>query len=152
MMAWTVLPKLKERTMPTPASATQARAKPTSRTLSAAGLRAFFNIALAWGLNTEEQMVLLGAPGRSTFFKWKASPKSADLKRDTLERLSYILGIYKALQILLPDASASDAWVKKPNAAPLFGGRSALERMLGGNIGDLLAVRQYLDARRGGWA
>lgn len=138
--------------MPAPASAAQARAKPTSRTLSAAGLRTFFNIALAWGLSTDEQMVLLGAPGRSTFFKWKSAPQSADLKRDTLERLSYLLGIYKALQILLPDASAADAWVKKPNAAPLFGGKSALERMLGGNIGDLLAVRQYLDARRGGWA
>jgi hypothetical protein len=137
--------------MPAPASAAQAKAKPTSRTLSAAGLRAFFNIAQAWSLSTDEQMVLLGAPGRSTFFKWKSAPKSADLKRDTLERLSCILGIYKALQILLPDAGACDAWVRKANAAPLFGGESALDRMLGGNIGDLLAVRQYLDARRGGW-
>lgn len=138
--------------MSAPATAARPRAKPSTRTLSAAGLRTFFNIAQAWGLSTEEQMVLLGAPGRSTFFKWKSAPQSADLKRDSLERLSYILGIYKALQILLPDANASDAWVKRPNTAPLFGGKSALDRMLGGNIGDLLAVRQYLDARRGGWA
>ena len=143
--------------MPSPATAAKvkpakAQAKPSSRDLSAAGLRAFFNIARDWGLNTDEQMVLLGAPGRSTFFKWKSAPESADLKRDTLERVSYILGIYKALQILLPDARAADAWVKKPNAAALFGGKSALERMLGGNVADLLAVRQYLDARRGGWA
>ncbi|MDP2833229.1 MAG: MbcA/ParS/Xre antitoxin family protein [Pseudomonadota bacterium] len=124
----------------------------TSKAMSAAGLRAFFNIAGSWGLNTDEQMVLLGAPGRSTYFKWKSAPESADLKRDTLERLSYILGVYKALQILLPDTTAADAWVKKPNTAPLFGGNSALDRMLGGNMGDLLAVRQYLDARRGGWA
>ena len=127
-------------------------AQPSNRALSAAGLRAFFNIARDWGLNTDEQMVLLGAPGRSTFFKWKSAPESADLKRDTLERVSYILGIYKALQILLPSPAAAGAWVKKPNAAPLFGGKSALERMLGGNVADLLAVRQYLDARRGGWA
>ena len=143
--------------MPSPAAAAKAQpakaqAKPSSRDLSAAGLRAFFNIARDWGLNTDEQMVLLGAPGRSTFFKWKAAPEAADLKRDTLERVSYLLGIYKALQILLPDASAADAWVTKPNAASLFGGKSALERMLGGNVADLLAVRQYLDARRGGWA
>ena len=138
--------------MPAPATATRAKVKPASRTLSAAGLRAFFNIAQAWELSTDEQMVLLGAPGRSTFFKWKAAPQGADLKRDTLERLSYVLGIYKALQILLPDSAASDAWVKRSNAAPLFGGKSALDRMLAGNIGDLLAVRQYLDARRGGWA
>lgn len=135
-----------------PATALQAPPKPSSRDLSAAGLRAFFNIARDWGLSTDEQMVLLGAPGRSTFFKWKSTPEAADLKRDTLERLSYLLGIYKALQILLPAATAADAWVKKPNSAPLFGGKSALDRMLGGNVADLIAVRQYLDARRGGWA
>lgn len=134
------------------ATALQAPPKASNRDLSAAGLRAFFNIARDWELSTDEQMVLLGAPGRSTFFKWKAAPETADLKRDTLERLSYLLGIYKALQILLPAAAAADAWVKKPNSAPLFGGRSALDRMLGGNVADLIAVRQYLDARRGGWA
>jgi hypothetical protein len=138
--------------MPAPARIVQANIPPSNRAMSAAGLRAFFNIAQAWSLNGGEQMVLLGAPPRSTFFKWKSAPETADLKRDTLERLSYILGIYKALQILLPDSAAADAWVKKSNSAPLFGGKSALDRMLGGNIGDLLAVRQYLDARRGSWA
>jgi hypothetical protein len=120
--------------------------------MSAAGLRAFFNIAGDWKLGVDEQLLLLGSPGRSTLFKWKASPASARLGRDTLERLSYLLGIYKALQILLPDPAAADAWVRKKNAAPLFGGRSALDRMLAGNVADLLAVRQYLDAMRGGWA
>ncbi|MEO6422724.1 MAG: MbcA/ParS/Xre antitoxin family protein [Candidatus Nitrotoga sp.] len=134
------------------AQAAKPQAKPSSRNISAAGLRAFFNIARDWGLTTDEQMVLLGAPGRSTFFKWKSTPESADLKRDTLERVSYLLGIYKALQILLPSIEAADAWVKKPNSAPLFGGKRALDRMLGGNVADLVAVRQYLDARRGGWA
>jgi hypothetical protein len=66
--------------------------------------------------------------------------------------LSYLLGIYKALQVLLPATAAADAWIKKPNDAPLFAGQSALARMLGGNVADLIAVRQYLDARRGGWA
>jgi hypothetical protein len=124
--------------------------KPNNRDLSAAGLRAFFNIARDWGLSTDEQMVLLGSPGRSTFFKWKSATESADLKRDNLERLSYILGIYKALQVLLPSIAAADAWIKKPNSALLFGGKSALDRMLAGNVADLLAVRQYLDAQRGG--
>lgn len=138
--------------MPALAGASQAKAQPSRKDMSAAGLRAFFNIAQDWGLSEQEQLVLLGQPSRSTYYKWKSAPETADLKRDTLERLSYILGIYKALQILLPDLAAADAWVKKPNTAPLFGGKSALDRMLGGNIGDLLAVRQYLDARRGGWA
>jgi len=141
-----------EGAMQPTAHAVKAPPTPGRRELSAAGLRAFFNIARDWGLNTDEQMVLLGAPGRSTFFKWKSAPESAALRRDTLERLSCILGIYKALQILLPDAAAADAWVKKPNSAPGFGGQRALDRMLGGNVADLVAVRQYLDARRGGWA
>ncbi len=138
--------------MPNAARALKPHSPPDSRAIAAAGLRAFFNIARDWQLNTDAQMVLLGTPGRSTFFKWKAAPESADLKRDTLERLSYILGIYKALQILLPDTAATDAWVKKPNTAPLFGGQSALDRMLGGNVADLMVVRQYLDVQRGGWA
>ncbi len=96
--------------------------------------------------------MLLGAPARSTFFKWKSVPAEARLSRDTLKRLSYLPGIYKALQILLPEPARADGWLRKPNQASVFGGRSALERMLGGNVGDLLAVRQYLDAMRGGWA
>jgi len=138
--------------MPHPSPAVKTPTQPSSRDLSAAGLRAFFNIARDWNLNTDEQMVLLGAPGRSTFFKWKSAPEAADLKHDTLERLSYLLGIYKALQVLLPATASADAWIKKPNDAPLFAGQSALARMLGGNVADLVAVRQYLDARRGGWA
>ncbi|CAN7573374.1 MbcA/ParS/Xre antitoxin family protein [Caballeronia sp. LjRoot34] len=120
--------------------------------MSAAGLRAFFNIARDWTLSADEQIVLLGSPGRSTFFKWKATPQTARLGRDTLERLSLILGIYKALQILLPQAEAADGWIKRANTAPPFGGRRALDRMLAGNVSDLVAVRQYLDAMRGGWA
>ena len=69
-----------------------------------------------------------------------------------LERLSYLFGIYAALQILLPVGERADEWVRKPNAAPVFGGRSALERMLGGQVADLYVVRHYLDAQRGGKA
>ena len=81
---------------------------------------------------------------------WKRTG-AGQLTRDTLERLSYVLGIYKALQVLLPSPEAADAWVRKPNAAPLFGGKPALARMLSGNVADLYVVRQYLDAQRGGW-
>ncbi|KND54115.1 hypothetical protein BVER_05694 [Candidatus Burkholderia verschuerenii] len=128
------------------------RLAPAYGEMSAAGLRAFFRIAEAWSLSTEEQIILLGTPGRSTFFKWKQTPESARLGRDTLERLSLILGIYKALQILLPEPTAADTWIKRANNAPPFGGRPALDRMLAGNVSDLVAVRQYLDAMRGGWA
>ncbi len=134
--------------VPTPALPTV-----TPQAMAAAGLRAFGRIASAWGLSVDEQLCLLGQPPRSTFFAWRKQPDKASLPRDTLERLSNLLGIYKSLQILLPDPAAADARVRKPNAAPPFGGRSALDCMLGGNVSDLNLVRRYLDGvRGGGWA
>ena len=115
---------------------------------AAAGLRAFVRIAEAWHLSIAEQLTLLGLSSRSTYFKWRKEPQ-VRLPRDTLERISYLLGIYKALQLLLPEARAADEWIRRPNEAPLFGGRSALDRMLSGNVSDLYIVRQYLDAQRG---
>jgi hypothetical protein len=125
----------------------------SSQRLSAAGIKAFTRIAALWGLTVDEQLLLLGEPARSTFFAWRKHPERASLPRDTLERISNLLGIYKALQILFPDAAVADAWIRKPNSAALFGGRSALQRMLAGNVSDLHAVRRYLDAvRGGGWS
>ena len=121
--------------------------------MAAAGLRAFARISQAWGLSVEEQLTLLGQPPRSTFFAWRKHPETAALSPDTLERLSNILGIYKSLQILLPEPAAADSWVRKPNTAPLFGGGTALARMLAGNVSDLNLVRRYLDSvRGGGWS
>jgi hypothetical protein len=117
--------------------------------LSSAALQAFFNLSARWGLNASQERVLLGSPPESTFFKWKAEKTARRLGRDVLERISYLLGIYKALSILLPSSRAADEWVKKPNTAPLFHGRSALERMLGGSLVDLADVRRFLDAQRG---
>jgi hypothetical protein len=120
-----------------------------SAAATAAALRTFWRIAEAWQLDAAEQTTLLGV-GRTTLYQWKQGKVSAQLDRHVLERLSYLFGIYAALQILLPVAQQADAWVRKPNAAPLFAGRSALERMLGGQVADLYVVRHYLDAQRGG--
>jgi hypothetical protein len=96
----------------------QAPASVSPQQMAAAGLRAFAGIASAWNLSVDEQLALLGQPPRSTYFTWRKHPDRAVLPRDTLERLSNILGIYKSLQILLPDAAAADAWVRQPNQAP----------------------------------
>jgi len=116
--------------------------------LGGPALRAFFNIAERWNLRIADQRRLLGDPPESTFYKWKRL-QSGTLGRDTLERISYLLGIFKDLQILFPDAAQADGWVHRANRSGLFGGRSALERMLSGNVADLYVVRQYLDAQRG---
>ena len=116
--------------------------------LGGPALRAFFAIADAWGLRAGEARRLLGDPPESTFYKWKKQ-RDGTPGRDVLERISHVLGIFKSLQILFPDPTRADAWIRRANAAPAFGGRSALERMLGGNVADLYVVRRYLDAQRG---
>ena len=141
--------------VPEPAAATpRPLADPgAAARMSAAGLRAFARIAALWQLSVDTQLCLLGQPSRSTYFAWRRSPEQARLPRDTLERLSNLLGIYKSLQILLPAPEAADAWVHQPNSAPLFAGRSALQLMLDGNLSDLHLVRRYLDSvRGGGWS
>lgn len=115
---------------------------------SGPALRTFARIADIWGLKQTERSVLLALP-RSTYFAALKSPSRARLSRDTLERISYVFGIYKALQILLPRGEAADAWIRNANAAPIFNGRSPLAVMLGGNVADLYVVRRYLDGNRG---
>jgi hypothetical protein len=131
--------------VPTMPSTTTVKA--TSRKdLTGPALRTFFRIAEAWKLQEQEQMRLLGLESRSTFQSWKRGSVST-IPKDALERISYILGIYKGLHILL--SQTADDWVRKPNAAKTFSGRSALDRMMSGNVADLFVVRQYVDAQRG---
>lgn len=114
--------------------------------LTGPALRTFFRIADAWGLKEQEQMQILGLDSRSTFQSWKRGGVAA-ISKDALERISYVMGIYKGLQILLP--KTANEWIRKPNKAGLFGGRPAIERMTSGNVADLFVVRQYVDAQRG---
>lgn len=123
-------------------------AVPASRDLAGPALRAFFQIARRWTLNTDQERKLLGSPPRSTYFRWKKD-LAGPVPRDVLERISYLLGIYKALHILFPNDEQADRWVSRANVAPLFGGGTAMERMLAGQVADLFVVRQYVDAQRG---
>ena len=116
--------------------------------LGTAALQAFFNITERWGLTAAEQRVLLGDPPASSFYKMRAE-QAGRLTHDMLERISYVMGIYKSLRILLPDELTANSWLKKPNEGPLFGGNSALDKILQGNVADLCDVRRYLDAERG---
>ena len=116
------------------------------RQVDAVALKAFFNLASEWGLSVEEQLTLLGRPGKRTLYRWKAGDV-AGLPPDTLERISVLLGIYKALEILLPVPGRAQSWIRRANEA--FGGRSGLDVMLSGKVDDLYQVRRHLDAWRG---
>ena len=113
--------------------------------LNQVALKTFFNICKQWGIdNYKDQMILLGLSTESTFYKWKNN-LDGKLSKDTLERISYLMGIYKALKILLPYSAKS--WIKTKN--PIFNNSSPLRIMLNGNVADLFIVRNYLDAERG---
>jgi Protein of unknown function (DUF2384) len=115
-----------------------------------AGLRAFFEIMDKWQITNDQAMVLLGQPARSTYFKWrKGEVKGKPHALDLVTRISYVLGIFKALEVIYQRPEHADRWVAQPNLA--FGGQSALDRMMGGQITDLATVRDYLDSVRGGW-
>jgi hypothetical protein len=118
------------------------------RQMSAPAMRSFFRIADAWELSSEEQRGLLGWPAESTFYKYK-SGNVGTLPYDMLIRISLVLGIYKDLRILYPEAGLADRWIKLPNSNPLLGGSPALALMTVGGIDGLYQVRRLLDGRRG---
>jgi hypothetical protein len=119
------------------------------RRLSAPAMSSFFNLGAKRGLNVNHRRGLLGWPAASTYHKYKAG-QVGSLSFDTLTRISLLLGIYKALHILYPQAELADQWIKLRNANPMFGGKSPLDVMIDGGIDGLYQVRRLLDARRGG--
>ena len=132
-----------------PLTDVRVRPEPDARKrLSGPALRTFFKIAAVWQLSVVEQRALLGWPAASTYHKYKGGDLAA-LSFDTLTRLSLILGIYKSLQLLYPEARFADAWIRMPNTNVLFGGTSPLTLMIDGGIDGLYKVRRLLDARRG---
>jgi hypothetical protein len=116
--------------------------------LSPAALKAFFNLAARWKLRDEDARALLGGVSNGPFYEMKRNPERT-LDTDRLTRVSYLIGIFKALNILYSEALA-DQWVRLPNANPLFAGRTPLDYMMGGGLPAMLNVRRLLDARRAG--
>jgi hypothetical protein len=117
--------------------------------LSASGLKAFFAIAERWKLRDEEARGLLGGPAASTFYEMKRQPEGRILDQDRLTRISFLIGIFKALHILHGEALA-DVWIRMPNANPIFAGTTPLEYLLNGGLPAFQTIRRLLDARRGG--
>ena len=109
-------------------------------------MRAFEAVAGLWNLSGAERQRILGLP-RSTYARWRAKPESAAFDANTLERVSHILGIYKALHILFTDDTRADTWIDRPSRT--FGDRPARERLTTGLVADLALVRHHLDVARG---
>lgn len=111
-------------------------------------LRTCLRILDLWGLNADQARAVLGLP-RPTYYRWRQNPGSARLDANTLERISYVLGIFKGLQILLPEEQAADSWLRRPNDAPIFGGQPPVQRLTSGHVADLYEIRRFIDSMRG---
>jgi uncharacterized protein (DUF2384 family) len=116
--------------------------------LSPSAIKGLLRIATHWKLRDDDTRVLLGGISSGSFYTLK-SRGAKTLNEDQLTRISLLLGIYKALNILYSQKLA-DAWMALPNSNPMFGGDSPLNYVKNGGIPALLRVRQLLDARRGG--
>ena len=129
--------------------AKQQLAERTPGERQALALEGFFNIMRLWAVENEDARSILGSPAVRTFYAWKRKPPTK-LPEDTLRRIGYVAGIWKALQIVYSDAKLADTWVSRPN--DFFGGQTPLQRMAAGDVTDLAAVRAYIDAARAPWS
>jgi hypothetical protein len=116
--------------------------------LSGPALKAFFNIMARWKVRDEDARGLLGGVSNGPFYEMK---RRADrlVDRDRLTRISYLIGIFKALRIL-HSQSLADEWVHLPNSNPIFAGHTPMAYMIRGGLPAMQTVRRLLDARRAG--
>ena len=131
-----------------PAPITDLTDKAQRERLSPSALRAFFNIVERWSIRDEDARVLLGGLSNGPYYSWRKDPERT-LDTDMLTRISYLIGIFKASNVLYGEKLA-DEWVRLPNQNPIFAGRTPLSYMMAGGVPSLQTVRRLLDARRGG--
>ena len=127
---------------------TDLTARAARERLSAPALKAFFNIMRRWSIRDEDARALLGGVSNGPFYEMKRHPNRV-LDTDRLTRVSYLIGIFKALNILHGRALA-DEWIRLPNANPILNGQTPLDYMIRGGLPAMQTVRRLVDARRAG--
>jgi len=137
-------PSTRYRTEPPP----DLGARANRERLSTPALKAFFNIMARWKVRDEDARALLGGVTNGPFYEMKRDPDRV-LDADRLTRLSYVIGIFKALQIL-HSRSVADQWMQLPNRNPIFAGQTPLAYLIRGGLPAMQTVRRLLDARRAG--
>ncbi len=122
--------------------------KEVLRELTPSALRAFLKIRELWELRDEDARALLGGMSNGAFYELKRKTP-ATLDQDRVTRISVLIGIFKALNVLYSKKLA-DRWIQLPNDNPMFEGGTPLAYMLRGGLPGMLRVRQLVDSRRGG--
>jgi hypothetical protein len=116
--------------------------------LSPGAVTAFFRMMETWGVRDEDARQLLGGVSNGAYYAMKKQPERV-LDEDRLRRVSLLLGVFKALNILYDEALA-DRWMQLPNRNRLFGGSTPLSYLLVGGLPAFITLRRLLDARRSG--
>ena len=123
-------------------------AKNERERLSPSAIKAFFNIMQTWQVRDEDARALLGGTSNGQFYEMKKNAKRI-LDADRLTRISYLIGIFKALNILYSETLAN-AWMQRPNTNRIFAGQTPLAYIIKGGLPAMQTVRRLVDARRGG--
>jgi uncharacterized protein (DUF2384 family) len=116
--------------------------------INAVALKAYARIVDAWTLSLKDAAGLADMSD-STWKRAKKPDFAGELTKDQLLRLSAVIGIYKSLDLYFSEPLAR-SWFTRPNAGPLFGGHRPVETAIEGGLPQILAIRTYLDALRGG--
>ncbi|WP_375176166.1 antitoxin Xre-like helix-turn-helix domain-containing protein [Pseudooceanicola sp.] len=115
---------------------------------NAVALKAYARVAEAWGLSLKEAAALADM-SESTWKRARKPGFTGELTKDQLLRLSAVIGIYKSLELYFSEPLAR-GWFTRPNTGPLFGGSRPVDTAIEGGLPQIIAVRTYLDALRGG--
>jgi hypothetical protein len=120
----------------------------TRARLSPPAITAFFAIVEKWQLRNEDAMALLGGASHGRYFELKKNRKGM-LSQDELTRISLLIGIFKALNILFSRRLANQ-WASLPNSNPMFSEAPPLQFLIRAGVPGMIGVRRLLDSRRGG--
>ncbi|MET3601011.1 antitoxin Xre-like helix-turn-helix domain-containing protein [Martelella mangrovi] len=116
--------------------------------VAAVALKAYARVVDGWGL-TQREAAFLADMSESTWKRAKKPGFSGELTKDQMLRLSAVIGIYKSLELYFSGKIAG-SWMTRPNSGPLFSGRRPVDTAIEGGLPQILHIRTYLDALRGG--
>lgn len=116
--------------------------------INAVALKAYARVAESWALSLKEAAGLADMSD-STWKRAKKLDFAGELTKDQILRLSAVIGIYKSLELYFSEP-LSRSWFTRPNSGPLFGGFRPIDTAIEGGLPQILAIRTYLDALRGG--
>ncbi|MCU1302215.1 MAG: hypothetical protein JWQ87_2499 [Candidatus Sulfotelmatobacter sp.] len=120
----------------------------TRTRLSTPAIVAFFALVDKWDLRNEDARGLLGGVSHGRYYELKKNRKGL-LSQDELTRISLLIGIFKALNILFSQRLANQ-WTSRPNSNAMFSNRAPLSFLVHGGVPAMIGVRRLLDSRRGG--